>query len=155
MNDQLVTQIHHVIVRQYKSSTESVSFEHLRICHRKGRTALKFFGTHPPPLRCDTSGPSFAALYLLAENYLSPIWIPSVKDIVRGKRAVRIYYLFSQESKCFPRRSRGKPCDSKENKTNYFPREQTLSVLLYSDKQKSTFNNIHTTIVFHNKNSIQ
>ena len=44
--DQLVIHIHHVIVRQYKSSIESVSFEHLRICHRKGRTALKFFG-HP------------------------------------------------------------------------------------------------------------
>jgi hypothetical protein len=30
----------------YGCTTESVSFEHLRICHRKGRTALKFFG-HP------------------------------------------------------------------------------------------------------------
>jgi hypothetical protein len=63
-DDQLVIHIHHEIVRQYKSSTESVSFEHLRICHRKGRTALKFFGIHPPPLGCDTSRPSFAALYL-------------------------------------------------------------------------------------------
>jgi uncharacterized protein YkuJ len=42
-----------------------------------------------------------------------------------------------------------------ENKTKYFPREQTLSVLLYSDEQKSTFNNIHTTIVFRDKNSIE
>jgi hypothetical protein len=66
-DDQLVIHIglHHVIVRQYKSSTESVSFEHLRICHRKGRTALKFFGNQNlPPLGYDTSGPSFAALYL-------------------------------------------------------------------------------------------
>jgi hypothetical protein len=63
-DDQLVIHIHHVIVRQYKSSTESVSFEHLRVFHRKGKTALKIFGTHPPPLGCDTSGPSFAALYL-------------------------------------------------------------------------------------------
>jgi hypothetical protein len=30
----------------------------------------------------------------------------------------------------------------------------TLSALLYSDEQKSTFNNIHTTIVFRDKNSI-
>jgi hypothetical protein len=36
-------------------------------------------------------------------------------------------------------------------KTNYFPREQTLSVLLYSEKQKSTLN---TTIIFRDKNSI-
>jgi hypothetical protein len=39
----------------------------------------------------------------------------------------------------------------RENKINYFPREQTLSVLLYSDEQKSTFNNIHTKIVFRDK----
>ena len=48
------------------------------------------------------------------------------------------------------------PVSLRENKTNYFPRarEQTLRVLLYSDEQKSTFNNIHTTIVFRDKNSI-
>jgi hypothetical protein len=39
--------IHHVIVRQYKSSTKSVF---LSICHQKGSTALKCFGTHPPKL---------------------------------------------------------------------------------------------------------
>jgi hypothetical protein len=48
-DDQLVIHIHHVIVRLFKSSTKSVSFEHLRIFHRKGRTALEFFGpTHLP-----------------------------------------------------------------------------------------------------------
>ena len=62
--------------------------------------------------------------------------------------------LFSRESQCFPRRSTGEHWDSRENKTNYFPREETLSVLLYSDKQISTFNNIHTIIVFRDKNSI-
>jgi hypothetical protein len=41
-----------------------------------------------------------------------------------------------------------------EGKQNYFLREQTSSVLLYSDEQKSAFNNIHTTIVFRDKNSI-
>ena len=35
----------------------------------------------------------------------------------RGKQLV----LFSQESWCFPRRSRGKHQDSRENKTNWFP----------------------------------
>jgi hypothetical protein len=34
-------------------------------------------------------------------------------------------------------------------KTNSFPREQTLSVLLYNDERK--INNIHTTIVFRDK----
>ena len=29
--------------------------------------------------------------------------------------------LFSRESRCFPRRSRGKHQDSRENKTNWFP----------------------------------
>ena len=43
---------------------------------------------------------------------------------------------------------------ARENKINYFPREQTLSVLLYSDEQKSTFNSIHTKIVFRDKISI-
>ena len=43
-----------------------------------------------------------------------------------------------------------------KNKTNYFPRGQTLSVLSYSDEPKSTLiNNIHTTIVFRDKNSIE
>jgi hypothetical protein len=37
---------------------------------------------------------------------------------------------------CFPENlnSLGKHWDSRENKTNYFPREKTLSVLLYSDE---------------------
>ena len=35
----------------------------------------------------------------------------------RGKQLV----LFSRESWCFPRRSRGKHQDSRENKTNWFP----------------------------------
>ena len=58
---------------------------------------------------------------------------------------------------CFPESLNvrlGKHRDSRESKTNYFPREQTLSVLLYSDEQKSTFNNIHTTIVIRDKNSV-
>ena len=38
-----------------------------------------------------------------------------------------------------------------EGKQNYFPREQTLSVLLYSEERK--INNIHTTIVFDAKKS--
>ena len=37
-------------------------------------------------------------------------------------------------------------------KTKLFP--ERTDVLLYSDKQKSTFNNIHTTIVFRDKKSI-
>jgi hypothetical protein len=32
------------------------------------------------------------------------------------------------ESQCFPRLRLGKHWDSRENKTNYFPRVQTLSV---------------------------
>ena len=44
--------------------------------------------------------------------------------------------------------------DSRENKTNYFPREQTLIVLLYSDEQTSTLNDMHTTIIFRDKNYI-
>ena len=36
--------------------------------------------------------------------------------------------LFSLESLCFPRLHLGKHRDSRENKTNCFPREQTLSV---------------------------
>ncbi len=40
--------------------------------------------------------------------------------------------------------------DSRENKTHYFPREQILSVLLYSDEIK--IKHIHTTIVFCDKN---
>jgi hypothetical protein len=83
--DQLVIHIHHVIVRQYKSSTESVSFENLRICHRKGRTALKFFGNHPPPLGCDTSGPSFAALYLWLKIIYPQSECPQSKVYCAGK----------------------------------------------------------------------
>ncbi len=39
-----------------------------------------------------------------------------------------------------------------EGKQNYFPREQTLSVLLYSDEIKIKKNN-HTTIVSCDKNN--
>ena len=39
---------------------------------------------------------------------------------------------------CFPER---------ENKTHYFPREHTLSALLYSKERK--INNTYTIIVFH------
>jgi hypothetical protein len=88
MNDHLVIHIHHVIVRQYKSSTESVSFEHLRICHRKGRTALKFLGP--------THLPSAATLPDLASPH-STFWLKilypqSEFPQSKGKRAVRIYY---------------------------------------------------------------
>ena len=41
-----------------------------------------------------------------------------------GKQLV----LFSLESRCFPRLRLGKHRDSRENKTNCFPRDQTLSV---------------------------
>ena len=41
-----------------------------------------------------------------------------------GKKLV----LFSRESRCFPRLRLGKHRDSRENKTNCFPREQSLSV---------------------------
>jgi hypothetical protein len=54
--------------------------------------------------------------------------------------------LFSRESQCFPRRSRGKHWDSRENKIHYFPREHTLSALLY--RNNNIFN---TTILFHEK----
>ena len=37
--------------------------------------------------------------------------------------------------------------DSRENKTHYFPREYTLSALLYSKERK--INNTYTIIVFH------
>jgi hypothetical protein len=36
----------------------------------------------------------------------------------------------------FPKTKARETLDSRESKTNYFPREQTLSVLLYSDEQK-------------------
>ena len=36
----------------------------------------------------------------------------------------------------FPETKSRKTLSSRENKTNYFPREQTLSVLLYSDEIK-------------------
>jgi hypothetical protein len=47
-----------------------------------------------------------------------------------------------------------------EGKQNYFPREQTLSALLCNNEQKSKYNkhadnNIHATIVFRDKNSIE
>ena len=38
----------------------------------------------------------------------------------------------SRESQCFPRRSRGKHQGSRENKTNSFPRDHTLSVYCFS-----------------------
>ena len=55
----------------------------------------------------------------------------TLNDLSQGKQFV----LVSRECRCFPRRSRGKHKDSTENKTNCFPRDQTLSVLLYSSKQ--------------------
>ena len=42
----------------------------------------------------------------------------------RGKQLV----LLSLDSRCFPRLRLGKHRDSRENKTNCFPRDQTLSV---------------------------
>jgi hypothetical protein len=75
-DDQLVIHIHHVIVRQHKSSTESVSFEHLRICHRKGRKALKFLGT--------THLPSAATLPDLASPHFTFGWksfIPNLNSL--------------------------------------------------------------------------
>ena len=45
----------------------------------------------------------------------------------RGKQSV----LFSRESLCFTGRSRGKHQDSRKTKLTGFPRDLTLSVLLY------------------------
>ena len=50
-------------------------------------------------------------------NSLQSLWSYTLNVRSRGKQLV----LFSQESWCFPRRSRGKHQDSRENKTNWFP----------------------------------
>ena len=42
-----------------------------------------------------------------------------------------VSFIFSLESWCFPRRSQGKHQDSRENKTNCFSRDLTLSVYYY------------------------
>jgi hypothetical protein len=42
----------------------------------------------------------------------------------------------------FPETNRGKHWDSRRNKTNYLPKEQTLSVLLYNNKLRK-INDIH------------
>ena len=39
--------------------------------------------------------------------------------------------LFSQESWCFPRRTRGKHQDSRKNKTNWFPEGPDIKCFVY------------------------
>ena len=63
-----------------------------------------------------------------------------------------------ENSFVFPRDSMFPETKSRETlsfeaKQNYFPREQTLSVLLYSDEIKITAKSIHTTIAFCDKNN--
>jgi hypothetical protein len=48
----------------------------------------------------------------------------------------------------FPETKSRETLSSMENKTNYFPREQILSVLLYSDKQKSIFKTFKQQLYF-------
>ena len=75
--------------------------------------------------------PHFDVICELLLNRRTTTWNLFVKYTLnvwsRGKQLV----LFSRESWCFPRRSRGKHQDSRDKKLTSFLRDHTLSVLLH------------------------